>query len=119
MPQLVHPLANHPANYTQLPLDLLQLQMQIASLAVLIPLIQVCAPRMHGWRFTIVDAVVRCWASMIADRSNDPSALSSPWVISPPEVDSDDEEGETAQPIINTKVVLPGKCDPSSPLDEA
>jgi hypothetical protein len=48
---------------------------------------------------------------MIADRSNNPSSLSSPWVLSPPEVDSDDEEGGTDQPIINAKVILPGKCD--------
>lgn len=118
MPQLVHPLVNHPANHAQLPLDLLQLQMQVASLAVLIPLIQVCAPRMHGWRLTILDAVVRCWTTIVADRSNEPLNLSSPWAISLPELDSDDEDGDSDQTITNGKVVVPGERNSSSPIDE-
>ncbi|KAF6762465.1 hypothetical protein DFP72DRAFT_876009 [Ephemerocybe angulata] len=74
LPQLLHPLTL-PSNQGPIPgrpsLDLLQLQLQNSALRVLIPLMRVCAPRIHGWRLTILDALVRCWVTMFLQAKGD------------------------------------------------
>ncbi|KAF5337808.1 hypothetical protein D9611_015047 [Ephemerocybe angulata] len=96
LPQLLHPLTL-PSNQGPIPgrpsLDLLQLQLQNSALRALIPLMRVCAPRIHGWRLTILDALVRCWVTMVSDPS-DGSTTASPYQFEVPanQGDSDDED---------------------------
>ncbi|TFK22203.1 hypothetical protein FA15DRAFT_644541 [Coprinopsis marcescibilis] len=103
IPQIVQPLVL-PSATPLIPgipsIDPPQLQLQISSLKVLIPLIDVCAPRISGWRLNILDGLVRCWVSMLVDRSNG-FVLNS--TKTPREPDSDDEDQDDGDSVPSTQ----------------
>jgi len=59
IPQLTYPL--QPTN----PWKVSPPSLQIASLQALVELIRVCAPRIHKWKGVIIEAVVKCWVTIV------------------------------------------------------
>jgi hypothetical protein len=69
--------------------DPVQLHLQLSSLKVLLSLMEVCAPRLHSWRLTILDGLVRCWVLTIIDKGEAASVIT---VTTSAGLDSDDED---------------------------
>ncbi|KAI0772531.1 hypothetical protein BD413DRAFT_546322 [Trametes elegans] len=61
IPQLVFPLVPAPENGASTP-D------KLSSARALLSVIRACAPRIHKWRGTILEAVLKCWVDL-ADRA--------------------------------------------------
>ncbi|KZP21729.1 hypothetical protein FIBSPDRAFT_919497 [Athelia psychrophila] len=65
IPQLTHPLLPKVAASST--------SMQIASLRALSAIVTACAPRMHRWKGTVLEAAAKCWVSTIDLASDDSS----------------------------------------------
>jgi len=68
VPQLVYPLLPAPENTASK-------QLQLSSLRALAVVIEACAPRMHKWKGTILDGVLRCWVTLTDIGADDDQSM--------------------------------------------
>ncbi|KAI0722009.1 hypothetical protein C8T65DRAFT_629979 [Cerioporus squamosus] len=69
IPQLTFPLVPNPANGASF-------EYKLSSLRALEAVMEACAPRIHKWRGTILEAVLKCWTDLVDNgEANGPGEL--------------------------------------------